>query len=172
MQSLRVLTPKQQMEFKSSQYEFEREIHNHLDFGDETAIAANLGRSVTLISQQLNPHDERESDLFKAYKLISAQLENNQCRGLEMLQTFCLHVERHVDRETEKKCPAKVASSVMTEFAEMMSARLESKPLNEQLREIDDAIRAAKLLKDAVLDEMSKEMAEKSIDANGKFRGI
>lgn len=153
------------LELKFSQYEFERAVHAELAFGDETLIAEKLGRSVTLVSQMCNPHDERESDLFKAAKFICAELAVNQCRGVELLQIFNLMCERHVTIEAQN-CPNAAASSFMHEFSEAMQARLTDKPAHEQLKEIDDVIRQAKVFKDAILTDMGVKQRKAKIEAD------
>ena len=161
------------LEMKFTQYQVEGKINEILAFGDETRIAEKLGRSVTLISQQYNPHDERESDFYKAIKFICATLEVDQCRGLELLQLFNLMCERHVTEES-KRCPKKEASKFISEFSEAMRAEVEGKPNTEKIKEIDDCIRQAKILKYAILNDVAKE--EISLDngfkANGKHSRV
>jgi hypothetical protein len=152
-----------------SQYEVEGKINDILAFGDETRIAEKLGRSTTLVSQQCNPHDERESDFYKAIKFVCAELEVDQCRGLELLQLFNLMCERHVT-EDSKRCAVKEASVFISEFSEAMQAQVENKADSEKIKEIDDVIRQAKILKYAILNEQEKEEIStgNGFKANGK----
>jgi len=138
------------MNFKFTKVEVESKMNDCLKYGDETKIAERLDKSPGFISQMLNVNDERESDFYKAIKFVCAQIDNNECRGLELLQLFNLMCERHLTQKAFD-CPTRATSDFMQQFTEAMQARIEGKPKAIQIKEIDDCIRQGNTLKDAIL---------------------
>lgn len=71
-----------------TQFEFEAAIYDAIRFGDISRLAERRGKSVSLYSSQLNPHDERESNLYKAALDIIALIDINPDRGAEVWRLF------------------------------------------------------------------------------------
>lgn len=69
-------------------YEVELAFSKLLDNGDIGAIAEDLGKSPTLISQWLNPNNERVNPLYKAIGILVALLKRDRRKGTEAVRIF------------------------------------------------------------------------------------
>jgi predicted transcriptional regulator len=123
------------------QYEFERDIYGVLAFGDETEIAKRLGKSVGLISQYLDPNNDRESPLLKAARMLAALADIDPIRGREALELFNMYVHRSMPvidaRPLDETRP-----KAYKEVNDFFLAEAQGKPLAIRIKECHDLIHA------------------------------
>lgn len=138
-----------------SQYELEFEINKSLNFGDEGDIAKVVKKSPGMISQYLNPNDDRESPLFKAAAIFAAWIEVDADGGLEALTTFHCFVRRALNgKETCVKTARRKSHKERTEFH---LADAEDAPITDRITELEESLLADNELLDSLRAEAKRE---------------
>jgi len=136
-----------------SQYEFEAKLNAILAFGDEKAIADEMGVSATIISQMFNPHDERISWVARAAQIICALDTRSTARGDEVINLIQCTRARRIST-LEKYCLKSETNSLHKEFSEFLQSHLEGKEKGEQLKELVDVEEQVKREKQALTQEI------------------
>lgn len=77
-----------------SQYEFERDVRDCLKHGQIKQIAGLVGHSESYVEQQFNPHDDRESVLYRALEYIVAIDMIDRKTGDEVVGVLLRHRTR------------------------------------------------------------------------------
>lgn len=139
-----------------TQYELEFEVNKSLGFGDEIEIAKNAGVSAGMVSQYLNPNDDRESPIFKAAAIFAGWIEQDPDGGVEALTTFHCFVRRALKGQEQsiKDCRRKSHK----ERAEFYVADAEDAPLADKIRELEESILADNVLLEALRADEKREI--------------
>lgn len=141
-----------------SQYELEFEIARSLNFGDESEIAKVVEKSPGMLSQYLNPNDDRESPIFKAAAIFAAWIEVDADGGLEALTTFHCFARRALNgKDIDVKQARRKSHKERTDF-HLVEA--EDAPLTDRITELEQSIVADNLLLDSLRAEAKREMQE------------
>ncbi len=141
------------MALQFTQEEVETALRDIIEHGDIREISINTGIGEKYLSSQLNPHDERKSYAYGFLQIQCALDRVDTNRGDEFFE----QVQRFRDlsklREIKDLCSKTEASKLVTENAEFLCSQIKDKPLPEQLSELDDVIRQAQKLKEALTEE-------------------
>jgi len=139
-----------------SQYELEFEINKSLNFGDEGEIAKVVKKSPGMISQYLNPNDDRESPIFKAAAIFAAWIEVDADGGVEALTTFHCFARRALNgKDIDVKQARRKSHKERTDF-HLVEA--EDAPITERITELEQSIVADNVLLDSLRAEAKREM--------------
>ena len=139
-----------------SQYELEFEINKSLNFGDEGEIAKVVKKSPGMISQYLNPNDDRESPIFKAAAIFAAWIEVDADGGLEALTTFHCFARRALNgQDIDVRQARRKSHKERTDF-HLVEA--EDAPITERITELEQSIVADNVLLDSLRAEAKREM--------------
>jgi transcriptional regulator with XRE-family HTH domain len=128
-----------------NQFEIEDSFYRNLERGDEREIAERLGCSQSYISQLYNPHDPRESTLFRAIKEIAALIEVDTTRGLRELDLFNAYVKRAVPADYEASVREE-RRRLMKEVSEWELSEMDDSDDLERLSELEDVHRQSGIL--------------------------
>ncbi len=132
-----------------TQHELETEIAKCLAYGDETPIAKSTGVSVGMISQYLNPNDDRESVLFKAAAVLAGWIDANCIDGRKAQGVFNSFVSRALPTD-ESLCVDDERRLSHKERSDFHIAESEGKPLSDRIKELEESIEQDKVLLDAM----------------------
>lgn len=155
-----------------SQYSLEHAISKHLEFGVEVHLAERLGVSPGLISQYFNPHDTRESPIYKAAAMFSEWIDLDPDNGRAALELFCLYVRKALPPSSDLSS-ADTRPKVYKENAEYQLAEAEQKPRGEVMRELRESIAAKREHLAALEAEEKREKRAQifeTVSANGRAR--
>lgn len=141
-----------------TQYDFETEQRDVLNHGDEGAIARFHGTSPTLHSQQLNPHDERKSNLWRGLLDLAGLAAESPARAEQLRDLFNQFTDRAIaaaQGNPERRSLDHHAGEVAREFGEFVAARFGGHDLSVQLRELDDVIREATAFREGIIEQIN-----------------
>lgn len=139
-----------------SQYELEFEINKSLNFGDEGEIAKVVKKSPGMISQYLNPNDDRESPIFKAAAIFAAWIEVDADGGLEALTTFHCFARRALKgQDIDVRQARRKSHKERTDFH---IVEAEDAPIADRITELEQSIVADNVLLDSLRAEVKREM--------------
>lgn len=132
-----------------TQFEVETELFRSLRYGGQEAIAEKVRKSAGMISQYMNPNDERESPFYKSAAMFAAWIEDDADAGLEALTTFNILVKRAL-RGNEQLDVATERRASHTERTDFVLAESEGKPLNICIHELHESMAADERLMSAM----------------------
>ncbi len=141
---------------KTTQRQFELEVAQVLEYGDIQAISNLSGIGYKYLDSQLSPNDDRRGYLYGALMIICALDEFSPERGERVWQILSKAREL-------SKSPGKTQSvrdelvKTNKEMADVVEARLDEKPLYEQLTEVVELVEQAGKLKAAILNKINAE---------------
>jgi hypothetical protein len=142
-----------------SQYDFETEQRDVLNHGDVDSIARFHGTSPTLHSQQLNPHDERKSNLWRGLLDLAGLAAENPARAEQLRDLFNQFADRAIAAarpvEPNRNTLDHHAGEVAREFGEFVAARFGGHDLSVQLSELDDVIREAEAFREGIIQQIN-----------------
>lgn len=141
-----------------SQFELEDALYRVFPFGSQEEIAKRIGKSPGLISQYCNPHDSRESPLYKAAQMLAALAEIDPQAGREALELFNLFVHRSLPHEGG--CTKTSAVEFIKEASDVSMTAITNEPLYQQWLEATQARDAAARHADNLLAMINAEKME------------
>ncbi len=154
------------------QHEFEMGLNKHLRYKGETAIAELIHISPSMVSQYLNPNDERESPLYKAAAILAAWIEDDETGGTNALTLFNTFVHRALPGDATLSVNER-RRIACKEHADFMIAEAEGKPLDVRIEEKEESIAADNRLLDALRAEAKREICKdafRAVEVNGNGR--
>ncbi len=130
-----------------------------LEYGDETYLANEVGKSAGYYSQMTNPEDSRESIWFRAARDLFNLVRRNPQRGCDALQTFNTFVKRAIPGNSSL-CVDSERRRTHKEWSEFNLAEIEDTPINEQITELEQHIEQAERLLEAKRAEAKREITK------------
>jgi hypothetical protein len=143
-----------------NQKEVELNVADILATGDITKISNLTGIGYSYIDQQLNPNDERRSAIYCALLIQCAMDEISPERGEQLWQLITKLRESSKPVDFSPMSASREAGKFAKESGEALQARLDQRPLYEQLEEAMEAEAQAKKLKMAIISEINAEKEE------------
>ena len=141
------------MALQFTQEEVERELRDIVKHGDIREISLNAGIGEKYLSSQLNPDDERKSYAFGFLQIQCALDRASSERGDEFFEAVKRFRDLSKLRKLKDLCAHSETARLLDEKNEFICARLEGLPYPKQLSELDDVIRQAQKLKEALTEE-------------------
>lgn len=154
-----------------TQFEIESELSDVVPHGIRKAIARDTGIYPSVIYGYFNPDDERKSPMFETLLILSALDNSNDpdaCKaGEAMWQKLCILRQMSMPRRESDLCVNDEIANHQREATDVVVAHLHGKSLYRQLIEANEAEKAIKRTKEAILEAIWK---EKNTPNAGKTR--
>lgn len=121
-------------------------VSDSLKHGDRARLAQLRGVGFSAVSQALNPNLETPCPAYKALHFLSEISQINKQSARQIWIFMSSTVEPMLADDVQAYCTDGLLGCAATEFADVVKARLDGKPLPEQRREIIEAIEALQKL--------------------------
>lgn len=119
-----------------SQYEIERAFYRILDNGDEAAIAREIGKGASYVSQLYDPNCDRSSHLYRAIRELRAWRRESMERGSKALDTLIYFVEH--DLEPEPLCVKTETIALKKEVDEWENSEMSAESITSRMEQAMD----------------------------------
>lgn len=124
--------------------DFERELKKLFPNGDQEIFARYLRQKNSYISQMLNPEHERESIPFRFLEWLWARDAQSTDKGTELLDLILLQrgnwLAEHVEPPKDTR---HLTKNIGTQYTELVDAEINDDPVDKQIQETLDIIKAA-----------------------------
>lgn len=150
-----------------NQFDIEETFYKNLERGDESKIAENLGYSPSYISQLYNPHDPRESTLYRAILELAALIELDPGRGLRALSIFNTFVRRSVPADYVENIRSE-RERLMKEIVEWELTEMEGLEDKDRLKQLEDVHRQSGTLAEALRKKIYPIREQMAAAVNGR----
>lgn len=142
-------------------YEVERAFSELLDYGDITAVAEELGRSVTLVSQWFNPNNERTNPLYKSICILVAIVRANRKKGVEAVRLFIHYCGQHVQMQLSDSA-VELRKRLVTKWENFITGEMEMWPTEKQISALEQLISEAQRLVTSKRDSLRRSRAKQA----------
>jgi hypothetical protein len=138
------------MPLQFTQEEVETELADQLKHGRRADVARKSGLGESYIKRQFNPDDETPSCAFKLLQIACALDDIDEPEGEAFWQSLCRFRELSKKRKSSS-CLNHETGKLNKEVAEFVSAKIENKPFNVQLKELLEAQTQLEIVKQELI---------------------
>jgi hypothetical protein len=142
-QEFTVRMPEENLQQDLDRKEVEQAFYDLLSYEDEARIAEQmpdaLGKSSTIISQYLNPDNERISPVYRSLCLVVAILKFDQQKGRRALMLFMHFAGRYVTGWGTDSA-ASIRKSLVTKWEAFISGELEQRSTETQVQALEAVV--------------------------------